>query len=279
MNSSIPVILQLGGQAFTHNVEPKQVWSYCQEEVPFGMDHDERIHIGSVGSAVTLHLKTCLDRRNLAQAIADERMERLRVFDPIIGLRLVIYERGWPSESPRRVLAEHRYPEDGVTEYLRTFTARPSTPGVILLAAGWHQDRRVGTLLYENMESISVEGHRVVITKKDSRGTTTLLTNDAETARKLTEAIRAESVGTVEVNEFVRGFIIGMSTPFDRIVGFDNLSLDDQQELREAGAENIGGEDLNSGRPMYIIPNRASRGNGKETESPAAKVNPEEEAP
>jgi hypothetical protein len=50
MNNSIPVILQVGGREFARIIEPKQVWSYCQEQVPFGMDHSEQIHIEAIGN-------------------------------------------------------------------------------------------------------------------------------------------------------------------------------------------------------------------------------------
>jgi hypothetical protein len=116
-----------------------------------------------------------------------------------------------------------------------------------------NRDRKSVTNAIERAVATIQTVHPSLVAQRVDLGGVTLLTKDAETATRLAAALRAETVQTIEINEFVRAIIVEMGNEDSIIFGFDNVSANDQRELLEAGAKCTGREELTSGHAAYMI--------------------------
>ena len=264
---TMSVTVRGNGTEFTHQFRPEWVRSYCQAQVPYGLDHSEQIHVAGIGTAVTLFVNSCQARSYRAEAIQMGQLPSIRVHKAIVGIRLIIYERGWPHESPRRTIAEHRYPDDGIPEYSQTYKPEMVSPGIRLFNAGWHTDREIESIGYHHVKAVKQEGHRVEldVDKEGRRSKVTFLATDDETAGKLATALREKTVEMIEINDSINGIIseeLSPTFPMTWIFGFENLRVEDQKPLLDAGARSPGRDELSSNRPFYsIVPPMAARPN------------------
>ncbi len=246
----------IGGNAFSRKLNPQLLVSREFESAAFTQEPVEHIELLADDAFATISLATGGRRVKLGQQIINEQVDSLRVGENgVVGIRLVIFEKGWPHSPQRTVRAQFLRTEHGVNDYLLAYDVSVKDGSKLtFLARNGHPKRRINVLTPGQLVSVHCDDVRVIIRYRDEGGIFAIVavTKSTDTAARLEEHLQRHQAGVVQINEDVPVLLIEyriavqdelvgtLTSDGVMIFGFEALPSDVQQHLVKAGAAATG---------------------------------------
>lgn len=222
--------LMIADQEHGAHLQGYEITSQGRKDLPYPLLPDEQIYLKSNDAVAVLLMVSAEARERLFKKIRHGRVADIKVGGDILGIQLTKFEKGWPNQRPRIVVAQMPLHEAGAGHYIVTINpVLRQNASFICLASGFHPGRQVKEFRWENILSMRTDHERVIL-QEDNGLYTVIVTNQASSAEKLTNHLRRTSGVVLEINDVVQAFVVELPQ-CTLLYGFEALSEGEKQAL------------------------------------------------